>query len=387
MALGRRVLLAVGGLSVVALHATAIAAPRARRATSNVAARHVAAPTVAFRPGAALPALGPDARIDNGLRAAAEELAASATSAAARLTPGATRLALGRAGYPGDAHFLAARDTGDRPPDALLAALPRGRPVDVGWASRDLPEGGRLWVVGWATRRLSLDPVPRDLAPGQGIALRVDGASHPRLLLGRPGGAVDELDLTDGVARWARFEAPGEHRVEVVDDDHVELLFSVYVGTAPPPAAPLPGPGARPDPVADLPFLYQALDELRDRAGLPRLARFPDFEPHARAHGDCLSAAGVVAHDTPSCPGVPVLARGTHFPRARHTEDVAAGDTAEEAWERVLASPGHRMNLLCEACTHVAIGATLEAATPPRVYLVWELLDFPEGPPLPIPNR
>lgn len=345
---------------------------------------------VAFRPGDALRSLGPDARVDRGLTAAAEELAASATTAAARLTPAATRLALARAGYPGDAHFVAARHPGSAPPAEILGLLPRGAPVDVGWASRDLPDGGRFWVVGWAPRGVSLDPVPRDLTPGQGIALRVDGAARPRLLLGRPNGTVDELDLTSGVARWARFEAPGEHRIEVVDADRVELLFSVFVGTTPPAPSPLPGAAPAPDPVADLPFLYQALDRLRDGAGLSRLARFPDFEPHARAHGACLAAAGVVAHATPSCPGVPVLARGTHFPRARHTENVATGDTAEEAWERVLASPGHLKNLLCEACSHVAIGATLEDAAPgssPRVFLVWELLELPEGPPLPIPNR
>ncbi|MDP2304478.1 MAG: CAP domain-containing protein [Pseudomonadota bacterium] len=368
---------------ISALAATASAAPRA--------APEPGPAQVAFRPGDALPTLGPEARVDRGLRAAAEALAAAATSADARLTPAATRLALAHAGYPGDAHFVAARDAGSAPPIALLEALPRGVPVDVGWASRDLPNGGRFWVVGWAIRGVSLDPVPRDLTPGQGIALRVDGVAHPRLLVGRPNGRVDELDLTSGVARWARFAAPGEHRVEVIDGDHVELLFSLFVGASPPALPPLPGTAPTPDPAADLPFLYEALDRLRGGAGLPPLTRFPDFEPHARAHGACLASAGVVAHATPSCPGVPVLARGTHFPRARHTENVATGDTAEEAWERVLASPGHLQNLLCTACTHVAIGATLESASiapiSPCMFLVWELLELPEGPPLPIPNR
>jgi hypothetical protein len=358
----------------------AMAAPRSAPRTP--------APQVAFRPGDMLPTLGPDARVDRGLRAAAEELAAAATSAEARLTPTATRLALARAGYPGDAHFVAVRDAGATPPAALLEALPRGEPVDVGWASRDLPNGGRFWVVGWATRGVSLDPIPRDLVPGQGVALRVDGAARPRLLVGRPNGTVDELDLTSGVARWARFDAVGEHRVEVVDADRVALLFSVFVGGAPPVQEPLPGAAPPPDPVADVPLLYQALEQLRLTAGLPALTRFPDFEPHARAHGACLAAAGVVAHATPTCPGVPVLARGTHFPRARHTENVATGDTAEEAWERVLASPGHLANLLCVACTHVSIGATLDASRgAPGAFFVWELLELPEGPPLPIPNR
>ncbi len=344
-------------------------------------------PTVSLRPGDPLPTLGPDARIDKGLRAAAEELAAGATTLDARLTPTATRLALGRAGYPGDARFLLARG-GESPPAALLDGLPRGEPIDVGWASRELG-GARLWILGWAPRRVSIDPLPRDLAVGQGVSLRVDGARAPRLLVGHPGGSVDELSITAGTARWIdRFDEPGEHRVEVVDGDRVELLFSLFVGGGPPSAAPLPGPAATPDPDADLPHLYAALDRLRADAGLPPLARFPAFEPHAEAHAACLAQAGVVAHATPSCPGVPELAKRTHFPRAKHAENVAAGDTSEEAWERVLASPGHRLNLLCRACTHVAIGATLEGGPPPRrVYVVWELLELPEGAPQPIPQR
>jgi uncharacterized protein YkwD len=342
---------------------------------------------VAYRPGDLLPALGPDARVDRGLRAAAEELAADATSPDARLTPTATRTALGRAGYPGDARFLAARGGKELPAD-LLAALPHGAPVDLGWSFRDLPDGSRWWVVGWAPRRASMDPVPRDLAVGQGLALRVDDVASPRLLLGRPDGGVDDIGLVSGTARWvARFDVPGEYRVEVVDGDAVDLLFSLFVGGAAPAAAtPLPGAATTPQPETDLPFLYAALDDLRGSAGLPPLARFADFEPHARAHGACLAAAGVVAHDTPTCPGVPELAKRTHFPRARHTEDVAAGDTAEEAWERVLASPGHRLNLLCKTCTHVAIGASLEGADPPREYVVWEVLEFPDGRPMPVPN-
>lgn len=336
---------------------------------------------VALRPGDPLPALGPDARVDRGLRAATEELAAAATTPNARLTPSATRIALARAGYPGNARFLVGQG-GAELPAALLEALPRGQPVDVGWAFRELPDKTRWWVVGWAPRHLSLDPLPRDLALGQGVAIRVDGATRPRLLVVEPAGKVRELGLHDGVARWvAGLDAPGEYRVEVVDEDRVELLFSLFVGSHPPNARPLPGPAPVPDLAADLSVLYGALDRFRADAGLPPLARFADFEPHARAHAACLAAAGVVAHDTPSCPGVPELAKRTHFPRARHIEDVAAGDTTEEAWERVLASPGHVQNLLCTACTAVSIGGVVDSG---RAYIVWEMLELPEGLPRPI---
>jgi hypothetical protein len=346
-----------------------------------LAALAAAAPTIALRPGDPLPVLGPEARVDLGLRAAAEELAGSATSLQARLSPGAIRIALSRAGYPGAAHFLLARGGATPPPD-LLAALPYGQAVDVGWATRSF-DGANLWILGWAPRRLSVDPLARDVHVGGGLSLRVDGATEPRLLVAAPGGGVREVGITDGVARRIRFDTPGEHRVEVIDGDRVELLFSVFADTPVPAAALLPGPAAPADPTHDLPYLYGALDRLRAAAGLPPLTPFPAFEPHARAHASCVATAGVVAHRTPTCPGVPELARRTHHPRARHTEDVAAGGTSEEAWQLVTESPGHQLNLLCAECTHVAIGAV---ASDGRVYVVWELLTFPDGTPQALPE-
>jgi uncharacterized protein YkwD len=353
---------------------------------------------VRFRPAETLPVLGPDARVDRGLRAAAEELAAGATREDARLEPVAVRVALARAGYPGDARFV--RVIGPKElPDALLAPIPRGAPVDVGWAWRDLPDGRRWWVLGWAPRAVTMDPVPRDLPLDGAFALRAEGVVDGRLLVASPDGDVSESALGNRQARWvARFHEPGEHRVEVIDGDRVALLFSVFVEAAPPAPPTLPGP-ATPLPVASESvgrsdpasraeaaeaWFAAALDALRDRAGLPRLAPFPAFAPHARAHAACLATGGILAHATPRCPGVAALARRTHYPWARHHEDVAAAETAPEAWARVLASPGHLQNLQCAACTHVAIGV---AADPSRLFVTLELLEFPAGEPVEIPPR
>ena len=357
----------------------------ARSASVAVSPRDSGAPAqVRFRPGEALPVLGPDARVDRGLRAAAEELASSATRADARLEPGAVRVALARAGYPGDARFVRVIGTKELP-EALLAPIPRGAPVDVGWAWRDLPEGRRWWVLGWAPRAVSMDPVPRDLPLDGAFALRAEGVSEGRLLVASPDGDVSETPLGNAQARWVkRFQEPGEHRVEVIDGDRVALLFSVFVEGAPPPPGALPGPAPAPDAAAAEAWFATALDALRDRAGLPRLAPFADFVPHARAHGACLSTGGILAHATPRCPGVAALAKRTHYPWARHHEDVAAAETAPEAWARVLASPGHLQNLQCAECTHVAIGVATDAS---RIFATLELLAFPAGEPREIPPR
>ena len=70
-------------------------------------------------------------------------------------------------------------------------------------------------------------------------------------------------------------------------------------------------------------------------------------------------------------------------PGARHHEDVAAAATADAALALVADSPGHLRNLLCEACTHASIGVALEPVLdrPPRLFVTWELLEFPQAPP------
>ncbi len=354
----------------------------------TVAFRVDAVPSVAFRQGAPLPTLGPDARTDKGLQAAAEELASVATTPDARLAPTAVRVALGRAGYPGDAHFVRVIGGGTEPPAALLDAVPRGAPVDVAWAWRDLPDGRRWWVLGWAWRRIEMDALPRDVALDAGISLRVDRAIEPRLIVGQPDGGVVEMSIVPGKSRWIDvFHVPGEYRIEVVDQDRVELLFSVYADQAPPPPSPLPGAARIPDLFDAQRTLYAELTALRARNGLPPLPVYGAFEPLARAHATCLASTGEVAHTTPRCPGVPAMAGATYTPHARHHEDVAAGDTAAEAWERLLDSPAHRLNLLCRTCSHAAIGVAAEPTVPSRLFVVWELLEFPDGMPTPIPRN
>ena len=46
-------------------------------------------------------------------------------------------------------------------------------------------------------------------------------------------------------------------------------------------------------------------------------------------------------------------------------------------------SPGHLKVMLCESCTHMAIGVALEPKLGgnPRLFVTWELLDFVQGEP------
>ena len=330
-------------------------------------------------------ALNANLHPDAGLRAAAEELTAGATRVEARLTPSAMRVALGRSGYPRDARFLRAHSPDGTIPRALLDAIPSQIDVDIGWASRPDATGGATWIVGWAPRIGTLDPLPRDIVLDQGLPLRTDGLKEPRLFIGSPDGRAQELAMTDGTARWLDvFHVPGEYRVEVVDGDRVAYLFSLYVDAGPEAAAPLPGPTERPDANAVAADLAARVNDLRVRTGLAALRSFSRFEPETIAQAACLASTGEVAHSSARCPGVPAMAERSYHPRARHHEDVVAADNSEESWERLFDSPGHRLNLLCASCTHLTVGAATEPTDPARVFTVIELMEFPEGEPVPI---
>ena len=336
------------------------------------------------RPGEPLPALGAEARIDRGLRAAAEALAAAASTPDARLSPAAVRAALELGRYPGPARFVRVIGTKELP-DSLIASIPGDAPVDVGWAWRDFADGRRWWVLGWSPRRLSLDPVPATVAAGRGVGVRVEGAKAPRLFVVSPGGSWKAYAMAKGDTRWiGGLREPGDWRFEIVDGDRVELLFGVRVGEPSPALAPLGTATPLENPITAVDGLYRRVNELRKVNGLAPLKRFAEFEPLVREQASCLAAEGVAVHNSVLCPGVPARATQAWYPRGHFYEDVAVADTAGEAWETLLASPGHLANLLCADCTHLSVGAAIEPALEPRLFVVWEAMAFPQGEPEPI---
>jgi uncharacterized protein YkwD len=345
--------------------------------------------------GAWLVAGLPGARWDAQLARAVEALMLSTSQRTPSLDPRVTSLATARAGFPGQARFARVLNGGARPEDLLhqIASAAGADLVDVALSKRTWGDGTTLWLVGWAPHRADLDPLPRDLPLDGTLAVRVElprGADAARLFVASPAGPVEELALTSGVPRWVdRFHEPGTYRLEVVAErgkqTEVVLLFSVFVDTEPPVVRPPPAVELPPaDPVAAERWLYAELDALRQAHGLRPVTRFPLFEPLAREHSALMAASGVVAHRIPGrTDGVPAKAARVAHPGARHHEDVAAASTADAALALVADSPGHLRNLLCEPCTHASIGVALEPVLdrPPRLFVTWELLEFPQAPP------
>jgi uncharacterized protein YkwD len=360
------------------------------------------APEVRHRPASAPDAFArelvtavPDATWDRGLQAAAERILASASGPRPRLDTRSTSQATSMVGFPGQARFSTILNGGAFP-TALVGPVvgdARGGAVDVALARRVWGDGSTLWVVAWAPHPVDLNPVPRDLPLDGNLSVTVhaNDGEELRLLLAPPDSVVEEVALAPGITRQLdRFHTPGEYRVEVLrrtgPSTQVALLFSVFVDQPPKDALPGARPSAEPtpDPLSAEAALLEAVNALRRSRGLGPVAPFPLFLPLAREHSAFMAASGVVAHSIQSqTPGVEAKAGEMAHPRARHFENVAAAATADEALARVVDSPGHLRNLLCEACTHVAIGAALEPVLvrPPRLFVTFELLEFPQGPP------
>ena len=339
----------------------------------------------------------PSSRWDRGLQLAVEGVLAASTRPTTRIPPSAARVLTSTAGYPGYAAFAQERNGGAWPTDLVAQSLIRkgeAPEVDVAIGQRKNADGTTLWVLAAAPKWGELDPLPRDFGLDEPLPLRVDVPNVQSLAvyIAPPNGPVRTFSLTSGRLRWFDyFHVPGAYRLEVVDtsDGRAEVLFlfSVFVDAEPPTLGALPTDLPRADPLSSTERLYEAVNILRVDAGLDPLQRFGLFEPLAREHAAWMAQQGIVAHRLTGAPGVARRAADQFRPRARHTENVAAAYTAEEALQVVWDSPGHRRNLLCERCSHISVGVALEPVLdrPPRLFVVWELLEFPIGVPHALP--
>lgn len=347
----------------------------------------------------------PGATWDRGLAQAVSQLSAAATDRSARLTPAAMSKAKAIAGYPGNARF--ARElTGGAWPEQLVvqlqdAAIRTTQPVDVALARRSYGDGTTLWIAAIAQRPVLLDPIARDLDLDELLPLQLEvldpGSADPLtrasdllLFVAPPHGLVQSYPLNTSRARWIdAFHEPGPWRMEVVArgdrDTQVLLWWTHFVESDPEPIGLLPRATLEPaDPMAATDALYDAVNALRTDAGLRPLARFTPFEPLAREHAAWMAANGTVGHTIAGVTqGVAARAASAFHPRARHREDLAASATWQEALDIVALSPGHLRNLLCETCSHLSVGVALEPVVdrPPRLFVVWEILEFPQGEP------
>lgn len=220
-------------------------------------------------------------------------------------------------------------------------------------------------VIALSRRRLRLGAVPRRFARGDRLVLEgaiEPGLRAPTLSLAHPDGRVEDQPLGEGPEFLARvpLDAPGVWQVELEatgpEGNTVLANFPVYVDTPAPETAEDGAPERVGDPVEVEAALLRLLNEARTRARLAPLAVLAGLTEAARAHCQDMADHRFVAHNSPT--------QGTTVERLQRVglrsgltlENVARGYGPREIFDGLMASPGHRANILNPDVTHVGIG-------------------------------
>jgi uncharacterized protein YkwD len=329
---------------------------------------------------------------DEGLGSAADQLLLQLRSPQALLNHESIRIALARAGFPGQARFAKLLNKGDFPKELVrqLVQDVGDEPVDVALRSRSYGNGTTLWLLGWAPHLIDIDPMPREVALDESFSIRIEAKKDQEamLFIAPPDGEVDKSPLLSAASRSVpNMHIPGEYRYEVIVQSprgpQVAALFSVFADLKPESVPELAQEKhVVPNSIEAERFLYGEVNRIRQERGLRPLHPFEPFAELAREHSAWMASTGIVSHSIPGVTqGVQVHARRLFHPYAEHHESIAAAQDAKEALDVVISSPAHLQTFLCGDCTHISIGATIEPILDrvPRLFVTWEMLRFPQG--------
>lgn len=218
---------------------------------------------------------------------------------------------------------------------------------------------------------VKLAPVPRAL-PSHGHALFAGrlgpGFHHPQVVFTPPKGAIGQLATTnagsDFSAKLSCDQGDGAYQVEILADSvrgpTVLASFPVYCGVAP-PARFVPTVSLAPatfDPAQAEAQLFELVNRDRKANGLPALVLDARLCASARGHSREMAEDGVVAHLSKRSGSMVDRAKaaGLSPPPTVLAENVGSAMSAQAVEQDLMASPGHRANVLSRDVTHVGIG-------------------------------
>jgi uncharacterized protein YkwD len=246
-----------------------------------------------------------------------------------------------------------------------------------------------LWVivVTLAWRNATLDDVPRRLEPGQPIVVRgtlASGYGAPVLVVQSPDGDVRRQPAGSASELDVRLPttASGAYRVEVVgrgpQGEGVIVNFPVYVGQAPPSTLRLQGTTstaggetASADEVTS--ELLRLLSETRRQQGLPALERDARLDAVALAHSEDMRTHDFVAHTSPTTGTAADRVRAAELRSGLVLENIGRGYSAAEIHRGLLASPGHRANLINADINAVGLGVVIDETDGRRAVIATQL--------------
>lgn len=267
------------------------------------------------------------------------------------------------------------------------------------WGAVVLPRNG-LWVVvltlSW--RFGTLEPIGRELPSGAPIPVRgrlAEGYSNPILVVESPSGDVQRLPAGSGPDFDVRVpvDASGAFQVEVLArgslGETVVANFPVYVGADAPTSITLSEETEAPagDPESVRTELLALLNETRRGQGLPELTCDARIDAVALAHSEDMRAHDFLGHRSPTTgdPSDRVTSAGLHSGLV--LENIGRDYTAAGIHRGLLASPGHRANIVSSGVNTCGIGVVADEADGRTAFIATEVflrfaqpIDVPAAP-------
>lgn len=273
-------------------------------------------------------------------------------------------------------------------PDQVQRSMDQflGRQRYTHWGAIILPRGG-VWlvVIALSSRDTTLEAVPRAPAAGP-LVLRGSlgaGFTNPVVAVQQPngsttripGGAGPTFDLHIPIAQ------SGEHHIELLADgplgDAVIANFPVYLGGSPPTSIRVRIDQAATSGSTDVTSVHddllRRLNETRAQAGLAALTIDSRAEAVALAHSQDMAAHDFTGHQSPTTgsPADRVRTAGLHSGLV--LENIGRGYSAQEIHDGLVASPGHRANLVNADANVVGIGVVADTSDGRTAFIATEV--------------
>ncbi len=273
-------------------------------------------------------------------------------------------------------------------PDQVQRSMDQflGRQPYTHWGGVILPRGG-VWlvVIVLSSRDATMEAVPRAPAAGP-LVLRgslASGYTNPVVALQLPDGSTSRIPGGAGPAFDLHIPIThgGEHHVELLADgphgDSVIANFPVYLGTSVPTSVRVHAEAEASSGSADVTSvqaeLLRMLNETRAAAGLPALTIDSRAEAIALAHSQDMVAHDFTGHESPTTgsPADRVRAAGLHSGLV--LENIGRGYSAREIHDGLVASPGHRANLVNADANVVGIGVIADGSDGRTAFVATEV--------------
>ncbi len=230
---------------------------------------------------------------------------------------------------------------------------------------------GWKFVVAVQEVHLDMDPVPRQVPCRRPIRIRgrLDKEfRRPKVAVTGPDGRITEMSLQIAGSRFAGRIAlkggKGRYQVELLAEGPtgptVLANFPLYCGVDAPRSFRVREPESGPrDPLRAERYLFEAVNRERHGRGLPVLIWNKVLARVARNHSAEMCQTGDFGHRSARSGRPEDRVRRAGVAASMVAENVASASNAASAHDALMASPGHRANILTKDLAEVGIGAVL----------------------------